>query len=559
MSFFGIPYYFQDMTTFDAEQLNADFTALLNASNSLQTQINNLGGTSAGIPNYYVASAAPFNMSPAASGAANVAALQAAVNTAIAAGGGTVFIPAGVYQMTGTVTINGNSAQPGLIISGASTGTQLFQQISNNDIFQISGFGTNNGAGCHIRNIWFQHPDNTSGTGIAIHLTGSCQGVDAYECIFNHCPQAFVSDANEGLQSGLRSCIIIQNKYSNPNVGQVQLGGTQMFVDTCLFRQNSSSAAGGPANNIGIMTNGGNSCRITNCQISAFDYGILIGGGTSARIWISNVQTETLVNGITIQPTASNKTIDGVYVANCDVKAANNSSSTSANGVYIDTNGGVAGNVQNINFTGCSVYGWNSSGYFINCAQDVNIVGGFISSNGLSPVSTLLGCGITVGSAGQAHTATHINVASVDMDGLYNFVTGTQPYAFGVYGGNNLQVTSCDLTNQGTGVLFGSSLIAFPNISIQSSRGYNDIGTSVSNSGISSGVQFTPASLGYYGPLTIYFSGSNTGMVAVLGAGSVNAYGTLANSSVVPVRIPNGTTQATLTWTGKGTINILGE
>jgi hypothetical protein len=57
---------------------------------------------------------------------ANVAALQAAVNAALGAGGGTVVVPAGTYELSGTVTID--NVNGGLIVKGESTGTTLVQQ-----------------------------------------------------------------------------------------------------------------------------------------------------------------------------------------------------------------------------------------------------------------------------------------------------------------------------------------------------------------------------------------------------------------------------------------------
>ena len=81
-----------------------------------------------------------LNQSDPTGGVNNQAALQAAVNAAFA-NGGTVFIPAGVYNITGTVSFNfegepGNDE--GIIITGVGGSTELIQTTAANT-FSLTG------------------------------------------------------------------------------------------------------------------------------------------------------------------------------------------------------------------------------------------------------------------------------------------------------------------------------------------------------------------------------------------------------------------------------------
>lgn len=537
-----IPNQFSPNTVADANAVNLNFTTIANYVNALPI---------AGLPTVITTS-----MATSGSGTFNQTALQNDINALFTAGGGALFIGAGTYNITGSVSIVGVPPKAGIVIFGASDATQIIQSNANSDTFVITGFSGGNGAGCQFRDLWFQYPDQASGTGIAVHISGGSQFVQCTGCYFQHCPQSFVTDANDGLFCGLRNCIIAQNNYSNPGVGQIDLGCTQGFVDSCLLRQNVGSYGSppGPAGNIGIRTNGASVARITNCQISTFDYGVSIAGGSTNRIWISNSQIEASVTGLTIQPTVNTKSIYGVYVSNTDIKMSQTSTNTAATGVYIDTNGQANSQLQNVNFNDCSVYGWNGSGYTINQGEDINIVGGFCSSNGLNPASTLHGCGVTTGSGVSSPNEVHL--IGVDFNGSYNFVSGTQPYALGFTASPIIRATGCIMIGQGTSPVFTTGLTGTPTVQLFNCAGYNDQGTVVSSAGISSASGFTLSSLGYYGPGTVYFSGTNTGLQVQIG--SQTLYGTLANNSVGNYRIDSSAQSSTITWTGAPTLRIIG-
>jgi len=165
----------------------------------------------------------------AAQRAANVAAIQSAIATAIAKipgkanGGGTVVIPAGIYELGGTLspamtaTILIQSVTGGLTIRGESAGTTLIQYgtpqggtLPNEaaDIFDITNSGNPGQVGIRFREITFQYGQGLSlpsGGACAINCMAGSADVSAEQCGFVDCPQAFSAGGASmgGLQCGL--------------------------------------------------------------------------------------------------------------------------------------------------------------------------------------------------------------------------------------------------------------------------------------------------------------------------------------------------------------------
>ena len=77
-----------------------------------------------------------YGASPSASAATNTTAFQNAVNAAAAAGGGTVFIPAGIYLVNGPINITTSN----ITVLGEGTGsTNVKQDTNGSDTFVING------------------------------------------------------------------------------------------------------------------------------------------------------------------------------------------------------------------------------------------------------------------------------------------------------------------------------------------------------------------------------------------------------------------------------------
>jgi|HubBroStandDraft_2_1064218.scaffolds.fasta_scaffold03472_3 hypothetical protein len=98
-----------------------------------------------GSGNNNVYNAVDYGLSTTGGGINNTAALQAAVIAAKNAGGGTIFIPQGSYDLSGPVLID-SSGTAGVIIAGVSGITELVQTAAY-DIFDV----TMNGHGYGIR------------------------------------------------------------------------------------------------------------------------------------------------------------------------------------------------------------------------------------------------------------------------------------------------------------------------------------------------------------------------------------------------------------------------
>jgi hypothetical protein len=92
-----------------------------------------------GSGNNNVYNAVDYGLSTTGVGGDNTAALNAAVTAAIIAGGGTIFIPQGSYDLSGPVSIDA-SGTAGVIIAGVSGLTELVQTAAY-DIFDVTASG----------------------------------------------------------------------------------------------------------------------------------------------------------------------------------------------------------------------------------------------------------------------------------------------------------------------------------------------------------------------------------------------------------------------------------
>jgi len=128
-------------------------------------------------------------------GVNNAAALQAAINAAFV-DGGVVFIPAGTYQVAGTVSLNfggdpGNDE--GLIIAGVGGSTELVQTTEAN-IFSLTGL--HGGRGVRFKDLRMSNtsqdvlpPNYDTGSAAAIYVS-DCQNVSCERVYFDSCLQA---------------------------------------------------------------------------------------------------------------------------------------------------------------------------------------------------------------------------------------------------------------------------------------------------------------------------------------------------------------------------------
>jgi hypothetical protein len=480
--------------------------------------------TWAGSGNNAVFNAVDYGMSTSdPSGVGNTAALQAAVNAAIEAGaaGGTVKIPAGVYKISGPVTISG--VPGGLVIRGESAGTVLFQQGqpppeggSNQlcDTFDCSANTFATDYGIRFRDLTIQYESGLppgSGTAIAINCTDS-DYTTAENCAFVNCPQAFAagSQGTRCLHSGLVGCSVYQDAY--PNSTQVLLSGAEDFVVNCeLFQMPMVGAPAGPGGCTGIAVGyGATACRIRGCHISDFYTGVSIGGeGHADDTWITDCKIDAAVALSIIAPNGG--AIYGIYATACTFAmlegyAAGTGPVTS--GVLINQD---SGSVASVVITGCIAYGFRNAGIEIDSGQNIVIVGGQYSSNGQGPSPTYLGAG-TAFAGGQQVTISGADCSSINQfwqTKIHDAVK--QPYALSITAAvEGLYVRGCNLTGykSATGPVYASS--AGTKIEITNCPGYNDLNTEVNGSNAPltalSAAESTPP---YYGPSLVIFSNPN--------------------------------------------------
>ncbi len=198
----------------------------------------------------------------AATRAANVAAIQSAITTAIAKipgkanGGGTIVIPAGIYELGGTLTpalpatILINNVTGGLTIRGESAGTTLIQYgtppasgtapNTAADIFDVSNSGNPGQVGVRFREITFQYGPGLTlptapATAFAINCMAGSADVTANQCGFFNCPGAFSAGggSNGGLECGLFQSSILLGSNTYTGTTQVVLSGPEAFVENC--------------------------------------------------------------------------------------------------------------------------------------------------------------------------------------------------------------------------------------------------------------------------------------------------------------------------------------
>ncbi len=459
-----------------------------------------------------------YGMSPSSTAAANTAALQAAVTAALNAFGGVILIPAGVYQISGTINLDFFGApgnDNGLIITGQGGNTQLVQN-GFIDLFSISGLSS--GRGVRFKDLQISYTTGEIGppTPPAAIRLSVCENVSCERVYFVDCPQALFID-QRSLHCGLFNCMIF---YSNglANMTMVTLGGSENYVDSCDFRQKPRST-GGPAGCTAIVAspgNGGGGYYITNTHLSDFTTGIVLQESENiAHLFCSNVVCESWTNALVVKPISPNGTIYQVFCGDCVFARTNDSTDTTSTGVIVDTNGGPNGNVADIFLNNCMCYQWNGPGVQIHAGQNIVITGGRYGSNATS-MSTSGGIAIT-------GTAASVTVSGADITmKIPNPLFGNQPYAISITAAvAGLYVRGCNLTGYpgNTGPLYLSS--AGTQIEITDCAGYNDLGLVLSGPGAPPTGTFQNysswphATSGWFGPIAFYISGGGVAHILI--------------------------------------------
>jgi hypothetical protein len=432
-------------------------------------------------------------------GGKNRDALQAAVNAALAAGGGLVFIPCGIYKIAGTIMIS-LTTDVGLIIAGSSGGTALVQQNAV-DSFSVQSSVSDNKAGVRFQDLLLQYGSSaTSGTAISVsHL----QNVSCERVFFSNCPQA-VSYGDNALQCGLFDCTVEYGGASTAPMVSIGSGAAETHIHNCVIRQTDFG------NGTGIEILDASGVYVTNSHISDFSIGISIkGGGANALLLhahFSNVVSESWESSVRMKPTTSGGKIYQIFFDNCTFALGNGSEMVTP-GIYIDTDGGPNSNVSDILFSNCMCYQWKGPGIQINSGQNIQIIGGRYGSCAVGSTMTTSG-GIAITGA-----AANVSIVGADCSGTVPSYM-QQPYGISVTaavaGG---YIRGCNLTGNKNGPVYATSPVR--QLEITDCAGYNDQGKYFATVPLRS--PFKNTTFGYFGPIAFYVSGSGVTQISIDG------------------------------------------
>ena len=326
--------------------------------------------------------------------------------------------------------------------------------------------------------------------------------------------------------------------------------------------QQLPESAGGVTNCCAISIQGGaQHAQIMDLHISHWRYGITYGiQAGSVNNHITNVEFACYKTCIWMQPGSSAGTIAGDKYTSCQFYMGNDSTESGDN-VYVDTNGGVNNNVSDIEFLNCTSHQAGRHGYNIEQGENIRILGGCSSGNGVNTT----GAGIAI--TGTCGTVT---IQGVNLNAKYpgdpTTPNNAQTYALLVSGSptTNIIVDSCDMASgySGSPVDVSGTPTA---LYITNCHGYNDQSTSLTDgthipttSGAGSYAATAGTNTGgtnYYGPSTITFVNNNaSATLHVNGANHTipaNAFGAFYLADAYATWYLSSGSLATFTWIGR--------
>lgn len=492
-----------------------------------------------GIGNNTVFNAVDFGLSTADTvGSNNLTALNAAILAAMNGSiGGTVFIPAGSYAINGTLSYTDGAANAhdcGIVIAGTGGGSELVEQASG-AMFSFTNF--NSGKGVRFRDLRLSYvPGLTAGPALSID---NSQNISCYCVYFEDCPQA-VNYGNGALQCGLFDCTV---DYSDAgivdNATMIAVSGPENHIVNCLISQ-LSEASGGPSGCIGIEIGSASAPYVTSTQILDFSTGIsIVGGGTNPlHAHLSDLLVQSWAQALKIQPNEGANAYE-VFIENSTFVLSVGSSAPFAAGIYIDDN---SGTVSDVLFSNCMCYNWPGAGLHINSGQNIEINGGrFGSCALLSPTS---------GAISITGDVTNVVIDGVDCTGQVFGGGSGQPYGISISSAvSGVYISNCDLSGNASGAI-SLSVPAGTALQIRNCIGYNDQGTPIAFTPTST-VPFSSASVGYFGPVVFYTSGTGTTISEI----AINGNNTNLKSGTFTLSAGSANT-ATINY-GSGTFNFL--
>jgi polygalacturonase len=407
----------------------------------------------------------------------DTAAIQAAIN-AIGASGGYVYLPAGIYRTTSTITITSNKTR----IQGQGNNTTITRSTDYGDTIVFTG---DTATGERLFDVGISDIQITS-TG----LTTSGAHIKAEGVWRMTIKNIYVQDGFIGFDFRGLVAANISNIYL---VFTSLFGGSATGRKYMVFRNAAAAFSTSAIRNGDVFITDFNLRGNTSNQITEFGLEIIsadglwfenghIGNTSSANIFINGSTSEMInlvffSNVMSDEGTVYSLLFDGntsptynlIQFANCNFKSGG-SPSFCANGIVFAPNA----TVKNVHFTGCTITEFGQSGvttssanhthiYFSNCS----VFNNGSATTGTFPAYNLLGgsrfISITGGSAYGSDQSYGIQLSS---------------------GHRNVNVTGVDLQNNGLGSVNGySSQAMFSNCIIQGAANVASASTVIPISG----------------------------------------------------------------------------
>lgn len=498
-TFFSLPVFFQDQTALLAENLNADFTALLNAANLLQSQINNItgGGTTTtlnglsgavslvsntisitpssssntidieftasggGVPGFFAST-----MVPGGAAATNTTNLRNDVANAIAKGGGTILLPPGICDINGTINIgNGTAYTPVRITS--LVGRSYIRQNVSSDVFVInlSTPGASDIPGMQIDNFEILYTNGAT-AGAAIRIN-ACQHVRINQMTFVDCPVSVALDS--ALKTSITQFSIQQiNNGTASGLGAITLGlptsGNQAIEthisDGALLSKSTASNPSNPGG-VGMFIQGVENLHMWDVRIEGYDAGIICNAACPspinhklrfARVYVESATGSAgaaagLGPAFLFKPLAG-QSIPVIEMSDCGACTGlqyNNNQYTGA-GIVFDASNTITGTTPTFDFiklSGCWAYNWKGPGLAFITAnsassiiQNIEVLGGEYVCNGIA--GTLgNGAGVYFNCNGNLGIIQRARLHSATLSNLSTEqgTSATQSYGVAVVGG----------------------------------------------------------------------------------------------------------------------------
>jgi parallel beta-helix repeat protein len=338
-------------------------------------------------------------MRPDYTGAANAAALQAAIHAAqIDSGSGNpngaiVLIPSfgvdseganvyGSYNIEATsspaITIPemGDNASP-LLIMGTGPGTTLVMLTPGITLFSVnSAFTTFQ----DLTLVDASEDETMAGTAFDFGTGGGSKGYKLFRVSIVDFPKAIFVE-NQVLAVNILACAIsYDTSYSGANCTAIKTSGAETNIEQCSL----TFGASGSGTYTGIDIIASSYARVTDTQVSGFGTGIMIGGEGS------NTARGAILTGLDVEAVVACVEINGpaydVCFSSCSF-APSDSMLPGDYGLIVGTSGGENSSYDTIRFMACTVEGFHTYGLQILCGQNLQVNGGSYSGNGTAGIA----------------------------------------------------------------------------------------------------------------------------------------------------------------------------